>query len=365
MQECLDFGVSSSSPNIFAYIQKKNGLDKLHVYTANKGPKEIVFKRNQKDEVLLEIITSNQRYEIVFEGVKYLALETPSAIKSINNKPVIIEVTVDIPYMEYPILPPPNLSELPLTECSLNCHKCGEILAAAHPDHFVVLEQAEEIMETAMGCCRCCSSSAEAHKCEHIRSPNTGKIFIDDGCVLVTEDYLKKNSYIRLAESPLIQCLNCYQKSEQSSHEYFGFQRYPSKHIEILPMQADFIDKSENLLLKNLYKCWGTYFSSQLISTGLDGYVMITDGYGNLQFQLGFFFRRLLTWFFDAETKSARKITALCFFYTQNHTVMQKDLNTKIRLPKTVIKMFEKYLEKSHEILKPFTPGCGQWKVIL
>lgn len=194
MEQCSNnFATTSSSTNIFAYIQKKNGFSthKLFIYTDHQGTKEIKLNRNQKDEVLVEIFIKeiDQRFEMSFEGVKYLTLEDlPAVIACIDKKPIIVEVKTDIQYMKFPELPPTSLAELPLTECSLTCLRCGNILADPHPDFFVVLEQAEEIMETAMGCCRCCSSSAESHKCNHIRSPNSGKIFIDDGIVLVTEE---------------------------------------------------------------------------------------------------------------------------------------------------------------------------------
>uniref|UniRef100_A0A914Z5Q7 Uncharacterized protein n=1 Tax=Panagrolaimus superbus TaxID=310955 RepID=A0A914Z5Q7_9BILA len=363
MDQCLDF--ASSSSNIFAYIQKKNGADsyKLYIYTAFHGTTKLLLNKNQKDQVLVEVFVNelDQKYEVIFEGIKYLTFQYPSAITCIVGKPVIVEVMVDIPYLEYPILPPPNLAELLLTESFLKCLRCGNILADPHPNYFVVLEQAEEIMETAMGCCRCCSSSAESHKCEHIRSPDTGKIFLDDGIILVTEDYLKKDSYIKLDRNPLIECLKCYQKAGPQNNEYFGFEKNPSKHIEIFPMQADFVDKHGNSMIGNSYECWSHYFATRLMSTGLDNYALITDGIGNPHVQVGFFFRRLL-WFGDAGSNSLRKVTALCFFYTENHTVMQTDLNIKIRLPKAAIKTFQRYLEQTHQLLKPFTPGYGQWK---
>lgn len=186
MEQCLDFAATSST-SFLAYLQQKRGggHHRLHLCTAYPGPREISFKTNENEWIIVEIFLPelNERFEICFDEVKFL--EQPLATEYSKGKNIVLDVLVSDDYLTLPILPP-KLHDLPLNECNLKCLGCDSILAIPHPEYVVEDEAAEEIMEAAMGCCRCCCSTA-ATKCAHLRPSDTGKILIDDGIVLITE----------------------------------------------------------------------------------------------------------------------------------------------------------------------------------
>ncbi|KAE9555301.1 hypothetical protein FO519_001460 [Halicephalobus sp. NKZ332] len=329
--------------DFFIKLQKcKSDKVLLSVFLLSDEPGTVNLIPSDDRKLICRVTKASDQFEVILDG---LTCEGLSEGQISPKKPLVFEVTLSSLNLD-PELLPAGFRKVRLPDFLLFCKKCENMLAEIHDDYVVELEEAQEVMETAMGCCRCCGRG-DMH-CGHLTEPSSQKMLMDKCVPLVLEDYFLPLSIT--VNRHLVSCSRC--------STIFGRKRI-SEFIEIEPLCADFKESTSNSLILSFFKSLGSYFALRL-SQDATNHLLICDYDGTKKMILGFFSKQFL-WL--SRGKASKKGNALGFMFNHDEELLKRDMGTKVYFPSTAIDLFLKEVENSHELIKDFDHGIGIWKV--
>uniref|UniRef100_A0AC34Q4U7 Uncharacterized protein n=1 Tax=Panagrolaimus sp. JU765 TaxID=591449 RepID=A0AC34Q4U7_9BILA len=170
--------------NVMFKVQRRQSNDKilLSSYVLSSNASKIRMKSEDDCRVVCQIVFGAGMKEFRLEGIKYTGVEE---LVFTGKKSVVVEVGLSTLKLTIPTLPR-FFRKADLPNYSLYCQKCDHLLALPHPNYVIELEEAQEVMETAMGCCRCCGRG-DMH-CGHLTEPSCKKMLLDKCIPLVLDD---------------------------------------------------------------------------------------------------------------------------------------------------------------------------------
>ena len=154
----------------------------LSVFLLTDEPSTVKLIPSDNQKLICRFNSASDEFEVALDGLIY---DGPTECKIIPKKSLVLEVTLSSLDLN-PELLPPGFRKVRLPDFPLFCKKCDNMLAEVHLDYVVELEEAQEVMETAMGCCRCCGRG-DMH-CGHLTEPSSKKMLMDKCIPLVLED---------------------------------------------------------------------------------------------------------------------------------------------------------------------------------
>jgi len=330
------------SRNFFIKLQKcKSDKVLLSISLLTDEPNTVNLIPSDDQKLLCQFSNVSGKFEIALDGLIY---EGPTELKILPKKPVVVEVTLSSLDLN-PELLPVGFRKVRLPEFPLFCRKCDNMLAEVHLDYVVELEEAQEVMETAMGCCRCCGRG-DMH-CGHLTEPSAKKLLTDKCIPLVLEDYFIPTAIT--VDRHLVSCSRC--------STIFGRKRI-SEFIEIEPLCADFMESTSNFIIASFFQSLGPYFALRLNQEATN-HLLICDYDGTKKMVLGFFSKQYLWLNIKEELKKGH---ILGFMFNQNEDLLKRDMGPKVYFPLTAIELFLKEVEKNKELIKDLDPGIGIWK---